>query len=338
MSKPLCIKMGVSCEIYVEKPSKGVHRVGQPVTGILRYAVKKPTEYQTAIISLIGKAECRWIVRSHNAALTYTGRETFTSLHLNILDKEQEETMILPAGKYEFRFRFILPSDVPPSYQDNNSCIEYHLSVLFDKPRLFYSTTKFDKTITIYGNPTPPDPIRPILYERRRVLYKMFSCKKHTVVIKAQITKWFLLPGSQAEVQLTVINDTDTTIDYVSTKLVNTTKYHSTGFLKDTMVVKNKFRSSMIVTPPVAKNQVFKSTCLIPIMPELYSLQHCKIIENEFFIRVIASLGFPHINISLNIPIVIGDGRFGDFSGIELGNSNETNDGSGIVDSASSSS
>ncbi|XP_073949844.1 arrestin domain-containing protein 2-like [Choristoneura fumiferana] len=328
--------MGVSCRIYIKKPREGIHRAGKPVIGILSYAIDQPTEYQTATLSLIGKAKCQWTMHSGKTTHTYTGHETFLSLRLNILDKRPEETVTLPVGAYEFQFQFTLPFEIPPSFQDKHSDIEYHLVARFEKPSFFSWARKFEKKLTVYGNVNPTVPMEPVSYGIRKVLFKLFSSKEHVVDIKAQITKSFLMPGENAELQLIVTNDTDTNIKYVSTELISRTSYHSTGFFgTDTKIEEKTYHPCMVMTPSVPQNKISKFTCLVPTLPELYSIQHCKIIKKDYFLRLTASLSFPHINPSVNIPIVIGEGRFGDCSGvIELDNIDEANEAApNIMDS-----
>lgn len=327
--------MGVSCRIHIKKPREGVHRAGQTVIGILSYAIDQPTQYQTATLTLVGKAKCQWTEYSNKTSHTHTGHETFLTLCLNILDKRPNETVTLPVGAYEFQFHFTLPFGIPPSFKDKYSEIEYHLLARFEKPSFFSWTKKFKRKITVYGNVNPTAPMEPVSYEIRKVLFKLFSSKEHVVNIKAKITKSLLMPGENVELELTVSNDTNTIIKYVSAELRSKTSYHSSGFFGTRTKIEEKaHHPCMAITSSVPPNTVSKFTCMVPTLPQLYSIQHCKIIKKDFFIRLTAGLSFPHINPSGNISIVIGEGCFGDCSGIiEIDDIDETNEAGSSVDS-----
>ncbi|XP_061729724.1 arrestin domain-containing protein 2-like [Cydia pomonella] len=318
--------MGVSCRIYIRKPREGIHRAGQPINGILSYAIDEPTEYQTAVLSLIGTAKCKWTEHDGNHSYTYTGKEVFLSMHVNILNKPSDETITLPVGAYEFRFEFIMPYDIPSSFEDKHSNITYQVKAKFEKPSFFSLTRRFEKQITIYGNVNPSTPVESVTYGLQKKLFRLFSSTDHIVDLKVRISKSFLTPGENATLDLSVINDSDTEIPYLTTELCSRTTYIAEGmFSNKTKVVDKTIGGCTCTTPPVLAYKTANFASVVPTPPHLYSIQHCKIISKEFYIRVNIHLPFPHRNATSVIPVVIGEGHYGDCSGIvELEDNFET--------------
>ncbi|XP_047991736.1 arrestin domain-containing protein 2-like [Leguminivora glycinivorella] len=310
--------MGVSCRIYIQKPREGIHRAGQPINGILSYAIDEPTEYQTAILSLIGTAKCQWTEHKGKHSHVYTGKEAFLTMHLNILNKPSDETITLPVGAYEFRFEFILPYDIPSSFEDKHGNITYQVKAKFEKPSFFSLTRRFEKQIIVYGNVNPTTPVESLTYGLQKKLFKLFSSTDHIVDLKVRISKSFLTPGENTTLDLSLTNDSDTDIPYLTTELCSKTTYIAEGLFStdNTKIVDKTLEECTTTTPLVLAYKTANFACVVPTPPHIYSIQNCNIISKEFYIRVTINLPFPHRNATSVIPVVIGEGRYGDCSGI----------------------
>ncbi|XP_063359391.1 arrestin domain-containing protein 17-like [Cydia amplana] len=307
--------MGISCKIHLKKSREGIHRAGEPINGILSYAIDEPTEYQTAVLSFVGTAKCFWreydLVRK--SSYTYSGNDEFLSLHTNIIKKQPEQTITLDVGTYEFPFEFLLPAEIPSSFQDEYSGIEYHVKVKFMKPSFFSLTKKFEREVTVYGNVNPVTGSESRTYELQKKLFKWFSSIEPIIYLKARIAKSFLTPGENALVDMAVANETDTDISNITTELSCRTTYTGKRFFSiKAKVVDETIKGCASITPSIPAYKTVKYSCIVPTLPHLYSIQHSKIISKEYFITVIMNLPFPHIMATCTIPIVIGEGRGGD--------------------------
>ncbi|XP_047991726.1 arrestin domain-containing protein 17-like [Leguminivora glycinivorella] len=311
--------MGVSCKIHIRKSQEGIHRAGEPISGILCYAIDEPTEYQTAVLSFVGTAKCSWTQYDlvGKSTYTYIGHDEFLTLHTNILKKRPEQTITLDVGTYEFPFEFLLPTEIPSSFEDGYGDIKYHVRVKFMKPSLFSLTKKYEREITVYGNVNPVTGNESRSYELQKKLFKWFSSIEPIISLKARITKSFLTPGENAHVDVSVVNETDTEISNITTELSCRTTYTGQRFFStNSKVVEETIRGCTGITPSIPAYKTQKFSCIVPTLPHLYSIQHSKIINKEYFIKVNINLPFPHITATCTIPIAIGEARGGDCSGV----------------------
>ncbi|XP_061729723.1 arrestin domain-containing protein 5-like [Cydia pomonella] len=311
--------MGISCKIHLKKSREGIHRAGEPISGILSYAIDEPTEYQTAVLSFVGTAKCLWteydLVRK--SSYTYIGNDEFLSLHTNILKKRPEQTITLDVGTYEFPFEFLLPAEIPSSFHDGYGDIKYHVKVKFMKPSFFSFSTKFEREVTVYGNVNPVTGSESRVYELQKKLFKWFSSIEPIISLKARIAKSFLTPGENALVEVSVANETDTDISDITAELSCRTTYTGERFFSTkAKVVDETIWGCGSITPLIPAYKTVQYSCIIPTLPHLYSIQHSKTISKEYFIKVNINLPFPHRTATCTIPIVIGEGRGGDCLGI----------------------
>uniref|UniRef100_A0A2A4JPH7 Arrestin C-terminal-like domain-containing protein n=1 Tax=Heliothis virescens TaxID=7102 RepID=A0A2A4JPH7_HELVI len=63
-------------------------------------------------------------------------------------------------------------------------------------------------------------------------------------------------------------------------------------------------------TPIMPDNSVSNLFCVIlPVDPEEYTVRHSKIISREYKLKVTLQLPVPHRNVSVDVPVFIGDRR-----------------------------
>lgn len=303
--------MGVSCKIVVNTPREGVHRAGQPVAGVVKYAIDEPTVYTDVIISLVGEGRCSWTENDVTASedgpktTTYTGTENYVKRRLYMLDKLPGEEITLPFGAYEYPFEFILPRNIPPSFEDSICKISYKVEVKFAKPGFFSINRNFYIEIPVYGHVEHVSPSTPIVFGVDKTLFKPFSNKEQTVRLKAEIDRACLTPGQNANLSFIMTNDTDTEGISVMSELVSTTTYTADCGRQKTYT--HSIKETMRGTVCVSIHSVTKLFTVVPILPHLYSIQHSSVLKKSFKLLVTVRLPMPHINASVSVPVVIGE-------------------------------
>lgn len=310
--------MGVHCKIIVQNPREGVYRPGDTVNGVLEYAIDEPTEYKDITVSLIGKGKFHVSKGSGKNKRHYYGKEEYINITINVLNKRPGETVTLPFGNYTFPFEFRLPGDIPSSYSNNSNyvsgyagqySITYTIKAQFEKPSLFSFKTSCEKELVIYGYVNPVAPDGPIIAGiEKGITYlnplSLLSDRKEVIHLKSTLEKSYLTPGEAAHLSYEIHNDTDIDVNAITTHL----QQRLTLTSNDLSHTYNRYvKGCTAKTQPISNNTKTYIKVSLPTIPEVYSIQHSKIINVEYFVKVTVDVPFPHINASVEIPIAIGE-------------------------------
>ncbi|KAJ8730546.1 hypothetical protein PYW08_001959 [Mythimna loreyi] len=292
--------MGVTCVILLQKTKEGVFRAGQPVAGIVKYKVDKPTKFTSIDIRLRGKGKCSWSETDmDDNKTTYSNKEEYVNICKNLLIGHN-----VVSGTHECPFEFFLPEKIPTSMKNSTCTIEYKIFVTFVKDNFFGTSSKFEADVLVYGYLEPCSP-EPLIFGLQKNLFSL-STNVSNIDIKANIEKTFVSPGENIKVHLIIHNDTDVLIT-VKIELVKHFTYVSSG--KSTNIEKEVLKPTAVYTPTVKERSVLRGNCTVPTLPNLYSIQHTQILIGEYKVRMTAKIPFPHTNAVVEIPVVIGEGR-----------------------------
>lgn len=307
--------MGVMCQILLQRPPEGYWKPSSSVTGVIKYAIDEPTEFSGITISLIGKGNCHWTERKAGKVGThrhsqmngevhhYRGNEDFFNIKTNVLNKNEGEIVIIKPGSYEFEFSFIFPNDLPPTYKDVHSKISYGVVAKFKRPGLFQFNKRFYVETVLGGSFQPVLPQEPIMYGLDKSLFTLFSSRKSVINLKAEIEKSFLRAGDSAKLSFVVTNHSKVVIPSIQIELLSVTTYTSTsGRQKRVFYTVSNSKHNTASIPDSSKSNL---NALVRIPNDIFSVQHSKIISKEWMLRVIIKLPMPHINASVDIPIVV---------------------------------
>lgn len=301
--------MGVICQILLDKTEEGVHKAGQAVTGVVKYAIDQPTEYKSITLSLIGKGECRWTESESSdsngsKSTTYIGRDQYINRRINILQIPEDRTAVVAAGCYDYPFEFILPKDIPPSFKDKICEITYEVILEFKKPQLFNSTKKFDVQLNVYGN-VQQKLTFPIIFGAEKTLFKPLSARRNTINLKAEIAKTVVSPGENVNLNYVVTNQSSVAVKNVRIELMSKNVY--TADCGKTNMNTKVFKECTVVEKGCDADSIVKGEVVLPTLAELYTIQHTKVIKKEFFARVVLVLPLPHKNEVAEVEVVIGE-------------------------------
>lgn len=312
--------MGVSCVIIVTKPPEGVHKAGETVNGILEYAIDEATKYKNISISLIGKGEFSILKGTGDNRRNYYGKEFYIQRTINVLNKRSDEIVTLPFGSYSFPFQFHLPCDIPSSY--SNKCgyfeditgtwkIKYYIKAVFEKPNLLSINTTCESNLIVYGFVNPIAPESPITIGIKKSITRinplqLLSGRHEEIHLKATITNSYLSPGEMIKLNYEVHNDTDVDIRKIITNLIQRTTLTENG---TSNTIEKEVKDCRKESHAILNNTATCMEVFLPTKPELYSIQHSKIINVEYLVRITVDLPLPHKNASLEIPIAIGERR-----------------------------
>lgn len=306
--------MEVACQIFIQTPRDGVHKAGRPVRGSVRYTVEGPTEFQDIILSLVGKGKCSWTETHSNVgnnrrqrSVTYEGTEVILSNYMSIVTKKPGFTAFLPAGTYEYQFKFELPKNIPSSFKNSTCTIAYRIGLKFIKPNLFSCSKKFTTAINVIGFVKFVSPEGNVLFDLKKSLVRPLSKRNHIISLQTGISNSLISPGHNANISFAITNNTDVKITSVKTELICYKTY--TANCGRRKFGKKMIFESTVDTPSIPADSIVNMTVLMPVPAHLYSIQNCKIMEQEYKVKVTLKLPMPYINASKKHSIVIGKKR-----------------------------
>ena len=283
--------MGVKCEIVI-KAHNGAFRPGQLVQGTVRYFINKPTKFRTIDITFLGNGICHWIDAGHQ----YENEEDYVKVNKNFHKTKLDQEVFI-SGSFEYPFEFLLPNDIPSSVKYNIRCkIEYKIIVTFVKAQGLTTIHNFTKEIPVYGY-VKPCSTEPWIFK----LQKNILDHKTNFEVKAKIEKTFLTPGEDIRLRLAVNNNSDALIT-IKAVLIEYFRFVSED--KRTHESARPIKERSICT---VENSMSEITCIVPTLPNSYSIQHANILTRGYKLRVTAKLPDLHADAEEEVPIAIGE-------------------------------
>ncbi|XP_037298327.1 arrestin domain-containing protein 17-like [Manduca sexta] len=297
--------MGVLCQILIDRPFDGVHRAGGPVTGVVKYALDQPKEYKDIILALRGESWCHWSESdTDNETYNYTGKESHVCEEVSLLNPTHR-TRTLPAGAYEHRFLFTLPKIIPPSFKTRTGHVCYKILLEFKKDAVFNATKSFKAEITVRNHLDATLLDTPTVFGADHKLFKPMSFGKQEVYLKGEIATPYIIPGDRAHLKLMITNDSTVHVKCLRAELVRCTIYTADG--GRTANREKKIKNCMVETAEVRPRSKAEMAVTVPTLELERTVQHSKVISNEYKILVTAVLPVPHRNVTVMVPILLGD-------------------------------
>ncbi|GBP27333.1 Arrestin domain-containing protein 5 [Eumeta japonica] len=302
--------MRISCEIHLQKPPDSLYEPGGVVSGAVKYTIYEDAYFEDIVACLRGKGRCRWTEGRDSSRRTYHGHEDYLRLRSSLLyKKDSDEEVPVGAGAYTHRFQFVLPSDIPSSYKDYFCTICYYVKIKFVRKGLLNFNKSFRTEIPFKNSSVTSDlPSDCITYGAEKSLmsfWSFFNADKNLIRLKAVIEKSILIPGDKARLQIEVQNDSTTGITAIETQLIKKVTHISNSGKRHRRHHPVEYAKSVTAGVKEKCCENFTNTILIPDTD--YTIQHSKILKLDYVLMIKAKLPFPHLNLSLEIPVVIGE-------------------------------
>ncbi|XP_075974348.1 arrestin domain-containing protein 2-like [Anticarsia gemmatalis] len=289
--------MGLQCQILLP-PKEEVYRGGDFVEGTLKYSLDEPMLFNSIFLFLSGRGECYWTESDDdNSSKSYRGTEEYVSEKMTI----QALKGTVEPSVYEYQFKFQLPKVLPTSFHDTICTISYKVVAEFHIPGIFKSKV-FDTEIPVYGPLKRVHP-QPLIFGLTKTPFSLTS--KGPVDLKVEIDKTYLTPGEKITLKCTTTNNSGVPVTGIITRLVNKTTYISDFGHK--RIRTDNVDGSVWEWVGTDKNSVNTVICDVPTQPNLFTIQHTKVMTRDYLVTVTVKLPFPHVNASVELPVVIGE-------------------------------
>nr|XP_049696594.1 uncharacterized protein LOC126054553 [Helicoverpa armigera] len=311
--------MGITSEILLHFPEEGRYLTGKYIRGVVRFQLDKETVFKKISLSLVQRGFCEWydrVNRDRNErhkriGNMLQGHESAVPIKIYFLNKKVDDNVTLSAGSYEYPYEMEIPQNIPPSFRSQNGKIKYHLVLKFKKPGLLKRTKSIQTEVQIFPQVDPMITDAPTAFALDKNLTKMFASNNQEIRIIGELEKPYLSYYDENKLSLAVTNNTDLNFN-IKTELRSKVTYthdHSMGMYGDEEVVKEVI-GPIYESPIVPDNSVSNIIkVILPVDPQQYTVRHSAIISREYKLKVTIQMPMPHSNVSVNIPVFVGDRR-----------------------------
>ncbi|KAI6176911.1 Arrestin-C domain-containing protein [Aphelenchoides bicaudatus] len=303
-------------DLYVELANpNAVYFPGNVVNGNVFIRLKEPMKARCVTASIMGKARTHWTCWEERSttnrsttseSVPYWSEIIYIDQHVCLWDSTAENKK-LPAGEHRFPFSFILPLNIPPTYE-----AKIDRPWKFDKvcQRAFTVTPHFDlNTITYSGLPT----VKQMSKDLGFLLFKSGH-----VNIKIMLAKTGYVPGESMALTMEVQNMSKKDINRVEVSLVQTAlcsaqrrghhHHFGTHFRYKDVETKEEIRTVVNYCENfvVNKHSTGNYQRMLAIPPVVSSFNICPIISVAYYLKVKVVAKGINNSITSELPVLLG--------------------------------
>ena len=289
-----------------QNPQGSVYYNGSEVTGALVVKTTEPQSYNSIVIYLQGKGHVYWKETSgsgnNRKTDIYRANESFIDLTNTGWSKNQTPDDVLPPGEHHFRFRFLLPTDIPASYKSQIGWIRYTLGGHIDRgcPQLDH-IIETQLTVSHIADINTPQLKLPILIEIEKTAFSL-CCTSGPVTTTLELPRTGFCIGEEIPFRVTIENHGNCIVQATASLLEQVT-YHARGHRKVGPTVQHAMLSSDKVNP--RQSLVWVQVMKIPITAPLN--MDSNIIKRRYRLRITALIPNVLINPVLAWQLTIGN-------------------------------
>ena len=287
-----------------------VYFSGSSVEGSVLLELSEPKKAQGISIMLSGKAYVHWrhtVLNSNKNGSLYEQtiscsdtqvifNDVFIQLWGNGTDSQE-----LAAGRYEFPFQFLLPSDMtlPTSYEGENGYIRYSLLSRIKRSWRFDHTTT--RGITVNEHVDVNQLIMPV--SRSKELIPDCCCPFASGSITLSITtdRAGYCPGESIGISAVIENHSSKRVSFIEAYLRKVVVYRAMGYSSREGKIFPRVKG-----PGVEPGVTADWRIQLPIPATVPSIKSCRVLEVKYELYVV--LCIRHVNgVNLRVPITIGN-------------------------------
>ena len=297
-----------------------VYFAGSNVEGNVSLELSEPKKAQGISIVLSGKSYVHW-TEEHTTGTgddqrTETVHYSDTQIILNDVfiqlwgnGKDSQE---LAAGKYEFPFKFQLPSDLvlPTSFESPTGYIRYSLFAKIKRSWKFDHTTTRAITVNEIVDINTGQLTVPLSSSNEKTLCCL-CCASGPISLSVKTDRGGYCPGESIAISTEAENHSNRRITCVRATLKQIVVYYARGHSRTSSKIIQRIEG-----PGIDPNgSSIWSNELLPIPATVPSINSCRILNLSYVL--IVTLGIPRaIDLHVTIPVTIGNVPFrgGDFA------------------------
>ncbi|CAO4366123.1 unnamed protein product [Caenorhabditis nigoni] len=205
---------------------------GQPISGRVILIAEDKYKARAVKIEFEGVGHTNWddyeSVRrvDHEGKVRYVQHRVNYSANVSYLQStallwtSQDGSNELPAGKYEWPFSYILPSNIPPSFEGKYGYIRYSVKAEVDRPWRFDKAKKLCITVSpLLDLNVIPNAMTP-LHDQSAENLGCCCFKKGYLEMRVDIPKTGFVPGETISLNLHLLNNSTVPVTEVKAKII----------------------------------------------------------------------------------------------------------------------
>ena len=291
-----------------------VYFAGSNVDGSVLLELSEPKKTQGISIVFSGKAYVHWTEQHttgtgdqrRTETVHYSDSEIIFNDVLIQLWGNGRDSQELAAGRYEFPFKFQLPSNLvlPTSFESHTGYIRYSLLARISRSWKFDHTTTRAITVNEIVDINTAQLTAPLSSSNEKTLCCL-CCASGPISLSAKTDRGGYCPGESIAISTEGENHSNRRITCVRATLKQVVVYYARGHSRVSGKIIQRIEGPGI-EPGATSNW---SNELLPIPATVPSISYCRILNLSYVLTV--TLGIPRaIDLHVTIPITVGNVPF----------------------------
>ena len=287
---------------YGEGNEKQFYIPGEPLHGTAVLHLRASFRVHNITMYILGVGSVNWEVAEKKK--TYTAKETYLEGSKILLDSGFGGTINLGKGAHEFSFNYLLPTNLPSSFQGVYGSVIYLLKVVVQPEDERQSTMSSEPFLVLRRDPLPENLYRETKLKKSKTLINL--CNAGEIKINVKLNKIAGVPGENLYVNAEVTNWSAREISLIQATLVMTSTYYARGSQVVFRQIISKRNDSYDV--PQLKGRRWRRVRMTvpPYIPDS-TLEYCNIMVVDYMFQFRVVLGDKNgHDIIVETPITIG--------------------------------
>lgn len=287
----------------------GVFFPGQTITGQLTVQTTKEKTFKEISVKFKGFSKVHWTERrterrnGKNVSKTvhYRSSEEYYSSSYRVWGNGSESQ--LPPGTHNFNFTFVLPLNIPSSFESETGQVRHLCKAKIDVPWGFDKTSTQPYSVnSLYDLNTDPVAKHPIQCNEHKYLCCLW-CKSGPLSMVLRVSRSGYVPGEKILINAECSNKTNSVVNYTEANIHQIIKFHAQG---KTKTIDRKVAQIKKEAIPEGDDYIWSEVGLVvpPLPPS--KLQFCNNIEIDYKFKFKVCPSGCHGNLDHEVPLIIG--------------------------------
>ncbi|XP_076033491.1 arrestin domain-containing protein 3-like isoform X2 [Oratosquilla oratoria] len=292
--------MPTSINIILDYPDI-VYFPGQTITGRIELSNTSPKNCRGVKVKFKGYSKVRWTEDKGDSTKTYKSNECYYNTKYYVWGDGNETE--LPPGNHAFNFSFMLPPNIPSSFESKYGKILHEVSAALDLPMaLDKECTKLVSVSSLYDLNTLPGVISPVQENKTKHLC-CCCCRSGPMSIVLNIEKTGFASGENISINAECTNMSNRSMNKTEAKIIQKVTCYANGEKRSRRMIVASVQHPSI---PEGESDIWSSVLLkIPPLPPS-ELPGCQNISIKYIFEFSMDPGGMAMDLEIEFPIIIG--------------------------------
>ncbi|XP_076033469.1 arrestin domain-containing protein 3-like [Oratosquilla oratoria] len=277
-----------------------VYFPGQTITGRIELSNTSPKNCRGVKVNFSGYSTVRW-TDNFGSTNTYESNEWYYHTEYYVWGDGNETE--LPPGNHAFNFSFMLPLNIPPSFESKYGQILHEVLAVLDHPMaLDKECIKRVSVSNLYDLNTLPGVISPVQGNKTDHLCCCW-CRSGPISIVLHIEKTGFVSGENISIDAECTNMSNRSMNSTEAKIIQKVTCYADGEKRSRRMIVASVQGPSI---PEGESDIWSSVLLkIPPLPPS-ELPGCQNIRIKYIFEFSMHPGGVALPLEIEIPIIIG--------------------------------